>query len=253
MAIHAVASCAVAIHAVIFDKDGTLVDFHATWDIAVARTLESLTGQRAADGAAGSPELHRAADAVGFDIATGQIRIGSPLIAESNDHIIGLLEPLIGDLAMRRAESALAFSELFNACGASMALESVTPAPRATELLTHLHEAGVPVGIATNDSEHAARSQCSALGWDGFIETFVGYDSGFGSKPAPGMVQGCAAALDVAVGDCLMVGDSAHDIDAGQRAGAWTVLLDGATHGPLDFVDRHSATADLGGLFALIG
>lgn len=242
----------MGIQAVIFDKDGTLVDFHATWDSAVAKTLEFLTGQRASDRAAGSPELHRAAEVIGFDIATGRIRTGSPLIAESNDHIIGLLEPVIGELATRRAASTETFGELFNACGASMALESVTPVPQATELLTRLHALGVPVGIATNDSEHAARSQCSALGWDRLIQTYVGYDSGFGAKPAPGMVVGCAAGLNVAVADCVMVGDSAHDIDAGRHAGAWTVLLDGETEGPLDFAERHAATADLRGLFDLI-
>jgi histidinol-phosphate phosphatase family protein len=45
-------------------------------------------------------------------------------------------------------------------------------------------------------------------------------------KPAPGMLQRAAAALDLDLGRSWMVGDILNDIEAGNRAGCRTILVD---------------------------
>jgi histidinol-phosphate phosphatase family protein len=45
-------------------------------------------------------------------------------------------------------------------------------------------------------------------------------------KPAPGLLERAAGELDLALHDSWMVGDILDDIEAGQRAGCRTVLLD---------------------------
>ena len=69
----------------IFDKDGTLVDFHATWDPATGAGLRASTPDQAT--------LQAAADAIGYDLETDTIRSDSIFIAETNDVIFAALEP----------------------------------------------------------------------------------------------------------------------------------------------------------------
>ena len=63
----------------IFDKDGTLVDFHGTWDPATGAGLRAATADEAT--------LRAAADAIGYDLTTGTIRPDSIFVAETNDVI----------------------------------------------------------------------------------------------------------------------------------------------------------------------
>ena len=53
----------------------------------------------------------------------------------------------------------------------------------------------------------------------------LGYDSGHGAKPEPGMVIEACRRMDVAPGDAMMVGDSMADIVAGSAAGTTTVYI----------------------------
>ncbi len=49
-------------------------------------------------------------------------------------------------------------------------------------------------------------------------------------KPAPGMILRAARDLDLAVPACFTVGDRITDIQAGARAGTWTVLVQTGRH-----------------------
>ncbi len=49
-------------------------------------------------------------------------------------------------------------------------------------------------------------------------------------KPAPGMLLAAAEELDIDLTDSWLVGDSAHDIDAGKSAGCKTILIQNAAH-----------------------
>ena len=62
----------------IFDKDGTLFDFNATWGPWARQMMESETGGDAA-------LLARLADALGYDLLTQTFRPGSVVIAGTVD------------------------------------------------------------------------------------------------------------------------------------------------------------------------
>lgn len=48
----------------------------------------------------------------------------------------------------------------------------------------------------------------------------VGYDSGFGSKPGPGMVLGFCQQTGLTPEQVMVVGDNTHDLHMGQSAAA---------------------------------
>lgn len=197
----------VPVRGVIFDKDGTLVDFHATWDSATG------AGLRAAAPDAGS--LRAAAEAIGYDLETDTIRPDSIFIAETNDVIFGALEPhvdlqVFGEASMRAAET------------------STVAADGLPHLLHSLRGRGIGLAVATNDWAGIADDQLAVLGWTDLFDVVMGSDSGFGAKPDPGMVLEAARRLGVRPEEALMVGDTPHDLHAGRAAGMETALVTGS-------------------------
>lgn len=195
---------------ILFDKDGTLLDFAMTWERAVPAILAQLT-----DGADG--RMTALADAVGFDLAGGRFRSGAAFIAGTTSDYGPAIASALGvpfdrDLADR-----------INAACDSEGIMTLTPIGDIAGLFASLRDRGLVLGIATNDTEASARRQMTALGLDPHLSFIAGYDSGHGAKPAPGMVTAFATHLDVAPARIAMVGDSLHDLRAGRAAGAMTI------------------------------
>lgn len=190
--------------AFLFDKDGTLLDFHRTWDRALGATLRALAPDQHA--------LEEAARAVEFDLSSDRIAPSSPVIAESNAVIMGILDPLLD-------------TSRFEAVMTRYGTTEATPTPGAAGFLELLAARSVPMGVVTNDSELTARHQIEHLGWSALLPVVVGYDSGHGAKPAGGPVRACARALGVDATLSVLVGDSHHDMMAARDAGAVAVYV----------------------------
>lgn len=114
----------------------------------------------------------------------------------------------------------------------------------ATSLLRRLGAADVTVAMATNDSESSAALQVGQLGWANLISHVVGYDSGFGPKPEPGMLLGLLDRLGVAPADALMVGDTWADAQAAAAANIHFCLID-PTGRSRDRLDADSVVSSL--------
>ncbi len=210
----------MTVRAVLFDKDGTIVDFHRTWDIAIGTALRSSAPSAAA--------LQQAAEALEFDLASNTIRPGSPLIAESNDAVGALVDsfvPIDSFFAAIRAASA----------------SHAAPAIGVPGLFVALRERGIVLGVVTNDFQSSAADQIETLGWSHHFAAVVGSDSGFGAKPAPGIVIGALDLLGVPATEAVLVGDTTHDLDAGNSAGVTTVLVGNSEAIP----SAHAALATL--------
>ena len=108
---------------------------------------------------------------------------------------------------------------------ATEALRSLTPIGAPGEIIQELRRLGLRIGVATNNSEASARRQITALGLADEIEFVVGYDSGHGAKPDPGMVSAFAARLGVETERIAMVGDTLEDLGAARAAGAVAVAV----------------------------
>ena len=203
------------IKAIVFDKDGTLLDFEATWNEAVGVAFDQISDAHARE---------TSADMFGYDLASRTVLPHSPFVSESNDVVMGLVSDLIDVETFERTINQV--SRLH-----------VVPSSEATATLKTLVANGVKLAIATNDSEGAARHHVSALGWTQLFTSVKGYDSGHGAKPDPGMVLAAVEECGAIPGSYLMVGDSVHDILAGQAAGATTVAI-GNNQGALSLADH---------------
>jgi phosphoglycolate phosphatase len=203
---------------VLFDKDGTLVDFHETWGPTTHAVIHALAG--------GDPELMRAqAEILHFSLDARRFLPTSPLIAGSSASYGRMWGEALGrtDFADLKRE--------IDHLTAVESLKALTPIGAPALALGALKAMGLRLGVATNDSEASARRQVAALGLDEAIEFVAGYDSGHGGKPEPGMVLAFARHLGVAPSAIAMVGDSLHDLDAARAAGAVAVAV---LSGPAD-------------------
>ena len=197
------------IDGVIFDKDGTLFDFRASWG-AWAQRLLVLMGEET-----GIPAADMGA-AIGFDPATGAFAPDSVVIAGTPHEIAAELVKAIP--GMTAAELEARINRL--AEGAPM-----LPAVDLPAVLGDLRGRGLRIGLATNDMEDAARAHLAAHGITGLFDYIAGYDSGHGPKPGPGMCAAFARQQGLDPARVVMVGDSLHDLHAGRAAGMRVVAV----------------------------
>jgi len=197
------------IAAIVFDKDGTLFDFDATWGAWARGVTFDLAG--------GDAEVAgQLARAIGYDLAAGRFERHSPVIAGTVAEVAELMAPYLPG----RPVEALVRDLDAAACRAPQ-----VAAVDLTRCLGGLKAAGLRLGVATNDSESSARAQLEREGVDGFFDFIAGYDSGFGGKPAPGQLLAFAQAVGVSPAQVAMVGDSLHDMAAARAAGMRAVAV----------------------------
>ena len=216
----------VALAGVLFDKDGTLIDFQRTWGPATYAVMHAMS-------AGDMEQLRRQADALHLSLEDRRFRQSSPFIAGSTSTYGEIWARALG------RDDIAAVTALVDDLTKHESLKSMTPIGEPKAVLRLLQDAGLRLGVGTNDSEASARRQVAALGLEALIEFVAGYDSGHGSKPKPGMVLAFARHLEVAPHRVAMVGDTMHDLDAARAAGAMAVAVLSGPASP-DEISRHA-------------
>ncbi|MFV0473871.1 MAG: HAD family hydrolase [Pikeienuella sp.] len=198
------------IRGALFDKDGTLIDYAATWRGLVEEMLADYAGpDRALARALGR--------AIGFEVESGRFLPNSPVVAGSSAEVAALMAALLPEIPAAEIEDDANRRAAAIGAGDDSGLR---PAPSLRPTLERLSAMGLALGIATHDGEAAARAHARALGIDGLIRFFAGYDSGWGLKPGPGMPLAFCDAAGLKPAEMVMIGDSLHDLGAGRAAGA---------------------------------
>jgi len=104
-----------------------------------------------------------------------------------------------------------------------------------------LSASGHELGIVTSKSEALAMRGLAHVGLARFMDTVVGCDSSTRHKPDPEPVQIALHRLDCAPENAVFVGDSVHDILAGNAAGVTTLA---ATWGAFKKADLQPGEPD---------
>lgn len=196
------------IDAVIFDKDGTLFDFRASWGAWTETLIDELVARGA--------DADRLQQVLGFDRRYRVFRPDSAVIAHTTPEIADLVHAAVPDLSLQ------ALNDLMNRLAASAPM---LPAVPLRTVLLALRARGLTLGLATNDTEEPARAHLAGAGVLDLFDFVAGCDSGWGGKPAPGQLLAFAKAVGVSPERAVMVGDSLHDIAAGKAAGMATVAV----------------------------
>ncbi|MCE8537591.1 HAD family hydrolase [Ruegeria pomeroyi] len=197
------------IDALLFDKDGTLFDFAATWG-AFGRAFLIRIGDGDAARAA------RLGAMIGFDFDAARYARDSVVIAGTPGEIAEVLLPELPGV------SHGALVDMINEESArAPQVQAVPLAP----FLDAMRARGLRLGVATNDGEAPARAHLGSVGVADRFDFIAGFDSGHGAKPGPGQLLAFAARIGLDPARVAMVGDSTHDMMAGRAAGMTTVAV----------------------------
>ncbi|HEX8833148.1 MAG TPA: HAD-IA family hydrolase [Abditibacteriaceae bacterium] len=182
----------MALDAIIFDVDGTLVDTNA---LHIAAWKTALAGH-------------------GFAIPEDRI---APEIGKGGDN---LLPALIGQAATDEYKEALsdACSEEFLKLVEQKPVEIF---PGVRELFAELKQRGLKIAIATSAESEAfgAIQKSAGLDLEELADAIVTSSDAENSKPAPDIVLAAVKKLGLSPAQCAMIGDTIHDAEACRHAG----------------------------------
>jgi phosphoglycolate phosphatase len=194
------------IRGLLFDKDGTLLDFDRTW-----RPINLAVATYAANGDLAARDHLLAA--CGYDQLTGVTRSGSIFAAAGHAETVAFItDQMHGHVP---ADLAEAVARIYTEGGAKHA----TALPGVADTLQALAAKGLVLGVATNDTAAGLEASLTTVGLLASFGFKAGCDSGYGAKPDPAVIHAFCRANGLALDQVAMVGDSAHDMEAARHAG----------------------------------
>ncbi len=197
----------MAIKAVLFDKDGTLIDVNGTWVPFYKAMLKQEQGLSAA-------QVEAKMMAAGLDPVTDTFRAGSTLAGGTTRQLVELWWPDAS--AVEHARITHRLDHDF----APLALLHMTPLMPLSPVFEALQALELKLGVATNDGEMSAKRHMQALQVDQFFTAILGSDSVVNPKPSGQMVQLFAQRAGIATHEIAMVGDNMHDLEEARNGGA---------------------------------
>ena len=192
---------------ILFDKDGTLFDFHRTWSSWTSDAIDYLCRNNLS-----KKEL--IAEALGYDPKNQTFLKSSLLIAGTAEQAADNIVPFLDNISKYEIEEYLLSS------AKRVKLIEVIPLER---FLKNLYSKGLKIGLVTNDFEAVAHSHLKAAGIHKYFDFIAGFDSGFGIKPDPKPLLAFAEQFSLLPHRVAMVGDSTHDLLAAEKAGMYKI------------------------------
>ncbi|MGD9350421.1 MAG: HAD family hydrolase [Desulfobacterales bacterium] len=189
----------LTVAAVIFDLDGTLIDSIDIYFRIVENALERL----------GLPPVSRT------KILTA---------AESEDFKWELVLPQ--EVQLRRASIIEEAWGVINEIAPQMFADDLDIIEGADGALKMVSAKGLKIGLVTSTQKHYLETKMLPLknaGVDDLIEATVTSDDVDKRKPAPDPLVLCARKLALKPAECVYIGDTATDMQAGKAAGMQTI------------------------------
>ncbi len=195
----------------IFDKDGTLIEFHVMW----GGWVDALAGRlEAATGLALRAPLHAL---VGVDPVTGIVDPRGLLAATPMSRIRDRVGEALVDAGVARTTAAAA---LAGAWRAPDPVELARPTvPNLRTLLDGIRARAIHLAVATSDDRDPTQRTLAALGVSDRFEALACADDGHRVKPAPDAVLGLCREIGVPPARTAMVGDAPADLRMARAAG----------------------------------
>ena len=198
---------------ILFDKDGTLIDFVATWVPAYVTAAERIAEL------AGAPALAAVMlERTGYDRVSGHIDSASLLAGGTNAELLAIWTEVLGDAVPDDLETILL--EIF----AEFSTSGFVQTADLAALFGLLRHHGYRLGIATNDETEVAHETARATGIDHLVDFVAGADAGHGGKPGPGMMHAFCEAVGLSPTEVILVGDTPTDALTGRNAGLHAVI-----------------------------
>jgi len=201
--------------AIIFDKDGTLIDFDAMWGgwvIYLAEQLHNISG------------LHVREPlclAMGYDDANKKVLAHGKLAATPMAQLYHLTVEVMQALGLSAEEAERIVEQGWCIPDPVMLAKQFTD----TRALFHkLHNQNIKIGIATTDDRTPTQAMIEAFDIEEYLTTMVCADDGIPAKPQPDMVLTICQRMNIDPSKVMVVGDTTADLKMARTAGAGLVV-----------------------------
>ncbi|SDX33758.1 HAD family hydrolase [Paenibacillus sp. CF384] len=211
------------IDAILFDKDGTLIDFIFTWGRWSEHMLEAFANQLEA----------KQLPPMQLDMATlwgtRHASNGEIIDYDRNGPLaMGTIDDLIAVLAwqgylagMSWAEAKLAVQQCRQYADAQLhAARAAKALPGVIPFLEQCRENGLILAVVTADETDAAVKQLEWLGLTSYFAACIGTDQVERGKPFPDMVELACSRLSLSPSRVAVIGDTNGDMKMAKFAGA---------------------------------
>lgn len=197
----------MTIKGLLFDKDGTLLDYHQTW-APLNRTV-------ALHVAHGDLDLaNRMLDHGGQDPVTNRVRSGSHLAAGTAVEIAAAFEYISPNHGLEN------LPDLIDSIFHTELAAQTTAVHGLKDVIDSFFRRNLKMGVVTADSEKGAMVSLAPFDILHRFAFVCGYDSGPRAKPDPAPVLAFCTKTELKAAEVAVIGDNFHDMIMGKNAGA---------------------------------
>ncbi len=198
----------------LFDKDGTLIDFNQSWLPPLKAAAELVANQANQPALAKELLIHGGylpeSDSWSTDSIMAFETTGAMLESWAALTSTTLIEPLIPKIQAIVTES----------------LSRAVPISQNTVAIFTALGRHYALGVASMDDEVNVKQTLDGLALNDLVDFYCGADSGFGHKPQAGMVQAFCLHTNLAPEHVAVIGDSQHDMKMAKAAGATAIAVE---------------------------
>lgn len=201
--------------AIIFDKDGTLIDFDAMWGgwvVYVAEQLQAVSGL----------DVHAAFySAMGYDEKNKKVLPQGKLASQPMAQLYQLTVEVMQAVGLSAEQAERVVKQAWWIPDPVMLSKPLTD---LWTLFSNLRSRGIQIAIATADDRAPTQAMIEAFDIEEFISTMVCADDGIPPKPAPDTMLTICERLKVDPSKVMVVGDTTADLKMARAADAGMVV-----------------------------
>ncbi|KDO32317.1 hypothetical protein SPRG_02796 [Saprolegnia parasitica CBS 223.65] len=205
---HPPAACKPAL--VVFDKDGTLIDFNLMWGgwvESVAWQLEMTTKL---------PVREKLFTAMGYDWISRSIRSKGALCCTPMGELYQVAVKVLLDEGVATDAAEKAIKKVWQMPDA---VNTSRPLADIPALFLTIKRMGIKIAVCTADNRAPTMATLKHLQVDHLVDAISCGDDGLPAKPAPEQIWTMCHNLGIAPHNTIMVGDTCTDMLLGKHAG----------------------------------
>lgn len=207
---------------IIFDKDGTLIDFDIMWGgwiLYLAEQLHSISGL---------PVRESLCTAMGYDDANKKVLAHGKLAYAPMFELYQLTVEVMQSLGLNKEQAEGIVQEGWCIPDPVVLAKPLTD---TRDLFGKLNQLGVQLAIATTDDRAPTQAMIEAFDVEEYLTAMVCADDGIPAKPAPDMALAICKQMKLHPSKVMVIGDTTADLKMARAAGAGLVVgvLSGAS------------------------
>jgi len=221
---------------VVFDKDGTLIDFHTLWGPRVERAIDATCSSLGW----GQSLTNKLNTALGYDPQTAQVVSQGPLATAPISELEIVVATILFQHQMSWEHAKYLACEHFGPVMSALPQPTeINPLGDVRTAIARLKTSGFQVAIATSDDRAPTETTLRELNLIQFVDLVLcADDPDTPSKPDSSVLHYISQQLVISIDRTVMVGDTVSDLKMGRQAGV--ALTVGITGGADKMVELES-------------